>query len=148
MAMLATLGCGSSSGSSAAGAAVLGSLAAASAVASRAAGGCYAQCAYGTVCNTATGLCERLPCGGQCLEGQVCDPVTDTCKAPPSSTPVDVMRMVGAGMWWWPFSPYFTYANPYYVGPGYDPRGWSGLTPTRPPPVEPVPSQGALPPGQ
>lgn len=36
----------------------------AGAVVSRATGGCYAQCLPGTMCNTKTGLCERVHVGG------------------------------------------------------------------------------------
>ncbi len=41
------------------------------ALAYRGAGGCLAECVYGTFCNTATGNCERLPCGG-CGPGEYC----------------------------------------------------------------------------
>jgi hypothetical protein len=44
-----------------------------SAVASRAAGGCYAVCQQGERCNENTGLCEALPCRGQCMAGEVCE---------------------------------------------------------------------------
>jgi len=37
----------------------------------RAAGGCFATCAYGTTCNPRTGFCERSPCG-TCPAGQSC----------------------------------------------------------------------------
>lgn len=48
-------------------------IAAASAGISRAAGGCYSACPPGTSCNTATGLCDALPCRGQCGPGQRCE---------------------------------------------------------------------------
>ncbi len=37
----------------------------------RAAGGCFATCAYGTVCNPGTGFCEPSPCG-TCPDGERC----------------------------------------------------------------------------
>lgn len=37
----------------------------------RAAGGCFATCAYGTVCNARTGFCEPSPCG-TCGAGESC----------------------------------------------------------------------------
>ena len=40
---------------------------------SRSAGGCYANCAWGTVCNKATGYCDALPCHGMCTAEQECD---------------------------------------------------------------------------
>lgn len=137
-------GCGgASSGSSAAGAAVLGSLAAASAVASRAAGGCYAECTHGTICNTATGLCERLPCGGTCEAGQACDPVTDTCTALARTVPVEVIRMLAYGTWGWPYGPWLTYGSPYW-----DPYRVPASAAARPPGMDPGdPTQAGLPPG-
>lgn len=145
--LLSLFGCGSASGNSAVGAAVMTSLAAASSAASRGAGGCYAQCTHGTVCNRATGLCERLPCGGQCREGQICDPVTDTCTEQRRSVPVEVIGMLARGMWLWPFGPYLTYWNPYYWSPGQDPHT-PGPPPARPPTMEPGPTtQDVLRPG-
>jgi hypothetical protein len=40
---------------------------------SRATGGCYASCPDGTTCDTATGLCDPLPCRGRCAANEVCD---------------------------------------------------------------------------
>jgi hypothetical protein len=62
------------------------------AVASKAAGGCYAGhpdlpmggCPVGTVCNRVTGMCDRLPCHGYCPEDQHCDEKLDACVAGPS----------------------------------------------------------------
>jgi hypothetical protein len=48
-------------------------LAAGSAVAERAAGGCIATCTNGTVCNPKSGLCEVLPCRGRCGSGEHCE---------------------------------------------------------------------------
>jgi hypothetical protein len=39
----------------------------------RSAGGCYANCTSGTVCNPRTGLCERAPCDGSCGAGEHCE---------------------------------------------------------------------------
>jgi hypothetical protein len=41
-------------------------------MASRADGGCYANCTAGTVCNPGTGFCERMTCG-ECGPHQICD---------------------------------------------------------------------------
>jgi hypothetical protein len=38
----------------------------------RAAGGCWATCAYGTACNERSGLCERAACPGGCEAGDTC----------------------------------------------------------------------------
>ena len=141
-ALLLISGCGSSSGNSAVGAAVLTSLAAASSVASRSAGGCYAQCTHGTVCNAASGLCERQPCGGECAGGQVCDPVTDTCAAARPSAPVQVIGSLAHGLWWWPLGPYVGLWNPYYWAPGQDPY-ISGPPPAQPPSMTPTPALDA-----
>jgi len=39
----------------------------------RSAGGCYATCTSGTVCNQRTGLCERAPCDGLCRSDEHCE---------------------------------------------------------------------------
>ena len=39
----------------------------------RKAGGCYAMCVQGTVCNPNSGLCERMPCDGACRSDQHCE---------------------------------------------------------------------------
>ena len=39
----------------------------------RSAGGCYAVCTNGTVCNRATGWCERMPCDGRCAPDEHCE---------------------------------------------------------------------------
>jgi hypothetical protein len=43
------------------------------AAANRAAGGCIAMCTAGTVCNSKTGLCDRLACDGRCAAGETCE---------------------------------------------------------------------------
>ncbi|MCA9549525.1 MAG: hypothetical protein KC933_05775 [Myxococcales bacterium] len=137
--VLALCGCGAASGASVTGAAVMGTLAAASAVASRASGGCYAECTHGTICNAATGMCERTPCGGACQEGETCDAVTDTCLRARPSVPVQVMRMVAWGTWWWPFDGTLMYFDPYREPPDAQ---------ARPPTADPrLLPQGGLPPG-
>ena len=54
-------------------AALVTGIAVGAAAASRAAGGCYAVCSYGTVCNPQTGYCDVLPCRGLCTADQECD---------------------------------------------------------------------------
>jgi hypothetical protein len=46
---------------------------------SRASGGCYSACPWGTACNEATGLCEHLPCFGSCPPDTLCDKDSDRC---------------------------------------------------------------------
>jgi hypothetical protein len=41
-----------------------------------ASGGCFTDCPGGTICNSQTGLCDRVnegACGNACGPGQVCD---------------------------------------------------------------------------
>jgi len=39
----------------------------------RKAGGCYANCTGGAVCNPRSGLCEKAPCDGTCGAGEHCE---------------------------------------------------------------------------
>lgn len=48
------------------------SLALGSAAAQRAAGGCYATCPVGTMCDGETGYCLPLPCRGRCRSDERC----------------------------------------------------------------------------
>jgi hypothetical protein len=64
------LGC---SGDKAAGAAGLVAVGLIGSGISRAQGGCLALCIGTDVCNTATGFCERNPCGTGCGAGKHCD---------------------------------------------------------------------------
>ena len=52
---------------------VTGAVAVGASAASRASGGCFAVCSYGTVCNPKTGYCDVLPCRGLCTVEQECD---------------------------------------------------------------------------
>lgn len=47
-------------------------LAAGASAASRASGGCYANCPPGTACDAATGMCLRKPCRGECGSNEEC----------------------------------------------------------------------------
>jgi hypothetical protein len=71
--LLLAAACHTGSANTFAGAAVMTGLAAGSAVAERAAGGCIAACTNGTVCNPKSGLCEVLPCRGRCGAGEHCE---------------------------------------------------------------------------
>src|SRR5436190_17988197 len=41
--------------------------------ANRAAGGCFAMCTNGTVCNPNTGLCDRQASDGRCGPSEICE---------------------------------------------------------------------------
>ncbi len=64
-------GCSSSAPYTAQGAAINTALGLGASAQQRSAGGCFAECAHGTVCNPGTGLCERSPCG-ICPAGESC----------------------------------------------------------------------------
>ncbi|HEY3447694.1 MAG TPA: hypothetical protein VGK67_15165 [Myxococcales bacterium] len=70
---------------------LMSGIAAASAGISRAQGGCYAACPPGTTCNTATGLCDSLPCRGQCGSGQRCEraPIEHCVLDKPATMQID-----------------------------------------------------------
>jgi hypothetical protein len=71
--LLALGGCTTGSSNTLAGAATMTALAAGSAVANRASGGCIAVCTNGTICNPKSGLCQRLPCRGECGADERCE---------------------------------------------------------------------------
>jgi hypothetical protein len=76
-AVLFLAGCTSSAPHTMAAAAVHSGLAAGFAATERAAGGCYAVCAYGTVCNPHSGFCEPAdrvidPALAVCMPGEPC----------------------------------------------------------------------------
>lgn len=56
----------------------------------RKAGGCYAVCTGGTVCNPRSGFCERLPCDGLCGPDEHCDTSFSQSKCAPGA-PSDVV---------------------------------------------------------
>ena len=76
-------GCAASTavGASAVTAAALGT-----SMAQRAAGGCYAVCTGGTVCNPRTGLCDAAPCGGLCKADEHCEESATESKCVPGAT--------------------------------------------------------------
>ncbi len=86
-AVLALAGCASQTPDMARTAAAWSGVAAASAVAERATGGCVALCISGMACNARTGLCEPSRCTG-CGDGQVC--VQDEYGARCTSLPLGV----------------------------------------------------------
>jgi hypothetical protein len=65
--------CKTGSPNTAIGAAVTTAAGLSASVANRAAGGCYAICTAGTVCNPRTGLCDREACDGKCGAGEICE---------------------------------------------------------------------------
>jgi hypothetical protein len=73
-----------------AGATTMTALAVGSSALSRSAGGCYAICTNGTVCNPHNGLCERMPCRGQCSADEHCE-VTATSDYCAPGAPSDVL---------------------------------------------------------
>jgi hypothetical protein len=76
--LLAAVACSSSAPYTVPAAAINGALAAGVSARQRAAGGCYAICTNGTICNEHTGFCERTPCVGDCGK--------EVCEATPSGT--------------------------------------------------------------
>ncbi len=78
VALAIALGCGSSAPYTVPSAAINSALAAGASAAQVSSGGCYAVCAYGTVCNPKTGFCER-DTAAPCVAGGAADP---RCAAP------------------------------------------------------------------
>jgi hypothetical protein len=105
--LLAAVACKSSAPYTIPAAAVNGAIAVGAAANQRAAGGCYATCVNGTICNEHTGYCEPPPCVGNCgneicettPSGTVrCAPATPvlTSKPPPGAKkPGEVVPGVG-----------------------------------------------------
>ena len=84
-------GCKSSAPYTMPAAAINSAIAVGAAAAQRSAGGCYAQCVAGTVCNPRTGFCEQP--GAVCL-GQPSDP--PSCLSRPGSTMGTAAQVPGA----------------------------------------------------
>ena len=59
-------------------------------LAQRKAGGCYAICTGGTICNPRSGLCERAPCDGLCGRDEHCEASYAETKCAPGA-PADVV---------------------------------------------------------
>lgn len=78
VALAVALGCASSAPYTVPSAAINTALAAGASAGQVAAGGCYAVCVYGTVCNPKTGFCER-DTAAPCAAGTAADP---RCAAP------------------------------------------------------------------
>jgi hypothetical protein len=76
--LLAAVACKSSAPYTIPAAAVNAALAVGVSAQQRAAGGCYATCTNGTICNEHTGYCEPAPCVGNCGN--------EVCEATPSGT--------------------------------------------------------------
>ena len=76
--LLAAIACGSSAPYTIPAAAINSALAVGVSAHQRAAGGCYATCTNGTICNEHTGFCEPAPCVGNCGN--------EICEATPSGT--------------------------------------------------------------
>jgi hypothetical protein len=85
--VLAVPACKTGSSNAVLGAATISALAIGAAVVERAAGGCIAVCTGGTVCNSATGFCERLPCEGQCKAGERCEQTATGSQCAPGGEP-------------------------------------------------------------
>jgi len=106
-ALLALAGCKSSAPYTLPAAAINTGLAAGVSGVQRAAGGCYATCTHGTVCNPRTGWCEAAKVDEYCEEapggGMRCVPVTATPlvaadqKAPTSAAlPIGISPATGS----------------------------------------------------
>ena len=80
--------CKTGSPNTAIGAAVTTAAGLSASVANRAAGGCYAICTAGTVCNTRTGLCDREACDGRYGAGEVCEETFNGSKCVAGTTGV------------------------------------------------------------
>jgi len=78
---LALVGCRSSANYTVPSAAINTAIAAGAAAAQRSAGGCYAQCVGGTICNPRNGFCESM--GAVCI-GMASDP--PSCLTRPGTT--------------------------------------------------------------
>ena len=80
--------CKTGSPNTAVGAAVTTAAALGASAANRAAGGCYAICTAGTVCNPRTGLCDREACDGRCGAGEICEETFSGSKCVAGTTGV------------------------------------------------------------
>ncbi len=76
--LLAAVACGSSAPYTIPAAVLNSAVAVGVSAQQRAAGGCYATCTNGAVCNERTGFCEPAPCVGNCGN--------EICEATPSGT--------------------------------------------------------------
>jgi hypothetical protein len=86
-----SIGCKSSAPYTVPAAAINTALAVGVSAAQRSAGGCYAQCVAGTICNPRTGFCEQP--GAICL-GQPSDP--PSCLSRPGATMGTAAQVPGA----------------------------------------------------
>jgi len=86
----------------------------------RAAGGCYATCAHGTVCNARTGLCDPAPCSGGCQSWETCVETEAAWRCVPATT---IMAR----------TPPASAAIPGEVAPGIGVSPATGSVPTLPP---------------
>lgn len=106
-ALLLAPACASTAAHTAGAAAINTAVAAGAALNQRAAGGCYATCTHGTVCNPRTGLCESASAAEVCDQGETgtvrCVPVMGVgvrraaeVPAPAAPPPVGISPATGS----------------------------------------------------
>lgn len=99
--LLLAAGCRSSAPYTVPSAAINGALALGASAIQRSSGGCYAVCTHGTVCNPATGYCERgaeLRCTGEDIGSALCPqtkPGMSASQAAPTGSPYGLAPTVG-----------------------------------------------------
>lgn len=95
LAAVAAAGCGSSAPYTVPAAALNTAVAVGAALEQRAAGGCYATCTHGTVCNPRTGYCESASAAEVCDQGETgavrCVPVMGVSRRPDGAPPASVL---------------------------------------------------------
>ncbi len=106
LAAVAAVGCRSSAPYTVPAAALNSAIAVGAALEQRAAGGCYANCTHGTVCNPRTGLCEAASAAEVCDQGETgavrCVPVVGVSRpaegavAKPPAPPIGVSPATGS----------------------------------------------------
>ncbi len=99
LALALAAGCRSSAPYTMPAAALNTAVAVGAALEQKAAGGCYATCSHGTVCNPRTGLCEAASAMEVCDQGETgavrCVPLMGVGVARPAETAPPAMSPVG-----------------------------------------------------
>jgi hypothetical protein len=117
------LGCGSTAPYTVPAAAINSAVAIGASLQQRSQGGCYATCAYGTVCDARTGTCvkETSACGSACQSWEVCvEAEASEWRCIPATSIVTTTRAQGA-------------TAPGEVVPGVGVSPATGSVPTLPP---------------
>jgi hypothetical protein len=99
LAAAAAAGCQSSAPYTVPAAALNTAVAVGAALEQRAAGGCYATCSHGTVCNPRSGLCEAESAAEVCDQGETgavrCVPVMGVSRRPERAPPAGAQTGIG-----------------------------------------------------